>query len=100
MGSSHSSPNAELERENTELRRRVDVAEASLEEMRAETLARRAEVRALAESLPTAMSRHALLWAMARDARSHPDKAGVVKRAIAKAGRAPGKAVRLVRERT
>jgi len=93
-------PNSDLERENAELRRRLAVAEGTLGEMQAEALARRAEVRALAESLPTAMSRHALLRSMAHDALHHPDKAGVVKRAIAKAGRAPRKAVRLLRERT
>jgi hypothetical protein len=99
MSSEHHTPNSDLERDNAELRRRLTVAESALADMRAETLERRAEVRALAESLPTAMSRHALLRSMARDARYHPDKAGVAKRAIAKAGRAPRKAVRLVRER-
>jgi hypothetical protein len=99
MSSEHHTPNSDLERDNAELRRRLAVAESALADMRAETLERRAEVRALAESLPTAMSRHALLRLMARDARYHPDKAGVAKRAIAKAGRAPRKAVRLVRER-
>jgi hypothetical protein len=100
MSSEHPTPSSDLERENAELRRRLIVAETALGGMRVEALARRAEVRALAESLPTAMSRHALLRSMAHDARHHPDKAGVVKRAIAKAGRAPRKAVRLVRERT
>jgi hypothetical protein len=100
MSSEHHTPSSDLEGDNAELRRRLNVAEATLDDMRTEALERRAEVRALAESLPTAMSRHALLRSMARDALHHPDKAGVVKRAIAKAGRAPRKAVRLVRERT
>ncbi len=107
MASEDLTQNADLEGENAELRRRLDLAEASLGEMRDEALERRAEVRALAESLPTAVSRQAMLRAMARDARHHPDKVGVAKRAGAKAwravrkvGRAPRKAVRLVRERT
>ena len=90
----------ELETENAELRRRLTLAEAALDELRAEALQRRAEVRALAETLPTALSRHAVLREMLSDACHHPDKAGVVRRALAKAGRAPRKAVRLVRDRT
>lgn len=54
----------------------------------------------MAEALPTAMSRHALVTGMLRDVRHHPDKAGVVGRAIRKLGRAPRKAVRLVLRRT
>lgn len=92
-------PSAEIERlqaENAELRRRVGLADEQIEVLRSEALARRAEVRSLAEALPTAMSRHALLTAMARDVRHHPDKAGALRRAIRKLGRAPRKAVRLV----
>ena len=106
MASEHPTKNADLERENAELRRRLALAETTLAEMRAEALARRSEVRALAESLPTAMSRHALLRAMARDVRHHPDKAGVAQRALAKPwrgirklGRGPRKAVRIIRAR-
>jgi len=100
MSSEPHTPSTDPGGEHAELRRRLALAEAALAEMRAEALARRSEVRTLAEALPTAMSRHALLRSMASDARHHPDKAGVAKRAIAKLGRAPGKAMRILRERT
>ena len=89
-----------LRAENAELRRRVEAAEAMIEELRAESVARRAEVRRLAEQLPLAMSRHALVRQMLRDVRAHPDKAGVVRRAVRKLGRAPRKALRILRGRT
>lgn len=89
----------DLAAENAELRRRLEVAEGEIAAMRAEAIERRAEVRALAEALPTAMSRHALVMGMLRDVRHHPDKAGVLRRAVRKLGRAPGKAIRLVRQR-
>jgi chromosome segregation ATPase len=94
---------AEIDRlsaENAELRRRVDAAEQQIATLRDEALARRAEVRAMAEALPTAMSRHALVTGMLRDVRHHPDKAGVLGRAVRKLGRAPRKAARLVLRRT
>ncbi len=107
MASEPHTPHVNLERENAELRRRLDVAEGALIEMREEALARRAEVRVLAESLPVEMSRRAMLRVMVSDARHHPDKAGIAKRiparavrAVRKVGRAPRKAVRLVRGRT
>ena len=94
---------AEIDRlsaENAELRRRVQAAEQQIETLRDEALTRRAEVRAMAEALPTAMSRHALVTGMLRDVRHHPDKAGVFGRAVRKLGRAPRKAVRLLLRRT
>jgi chromosome segregation ATPase len=91
---------AELRRENEELRRRVATAEAALAELRAEALARRAEVRSLAEELPTAMSRRTVLAAMLRDVRHHPDKRGVIRRGFAKLARAPRKAVRVATGRS
>jgi hypothetical protein len=90
---------AALQAENAELRRRVELAELEIERLRSESLARRAEVRSLAESFPVAMSRHALVMGMLRDVRHHPDKRGVMTRATRKLGRAPRKAARLVRER-
>lgn len=89
-----------LAAENVELRRRIEIAEATIAELRAEALERRAEVRRLAEALPTAMSRHALVMGMLRDVRHHPDKAGVARRGLRKLGRAPRKAVRIVLRRT
>lgn len=77
----------ELTAENTELRRRVEAAEATIDELRAEALERRSEIRAMAEQLPAAMSRHALVRQMLDDARHHPDKAGVARRGARKARR-------------
>lgn len=88
-----------LRAENAELRRRVAEVDAAIETMRVEALERRAAVRELAESLPTAMSRRALLTKMASDLRHHPDKAGMARRAVAKIGRAPAKLGRIVRDR-
>ena len=87
---------ADLEARNAELLRRVQAAEALIEELRREGMQRRSEVRALAEALPNAMSRHALLKSMASDVRHHPDKTGVAKRAVLKLGRAPRKAMRIM----
>lgn len=92
-------PPDEIERlrvENVELRRRIELAESTIDELRRDAIARRAEVRALAEALPIAMSRHALVRAMLRDVRDHPDKRGVVARAVRKLGRAPRKAARML----
>lgn len=88
-----------LTAENAELRRRVEAAELQIDRLRVEAIDRRTEVRALAEALPTAISRHALVTGMLRDVRQHPDKAGVVKRAIRKLGRAPRKLVRMLTRR-
>lgn len=88
-----------LQAENAELRRRIGLVEHEIAQLRSEALQRRGEVRTLAEAFPAAMSRHALLTGMARDVRHHPDKKGVVVRGLRKLGRAPRKAVRLIRER-
>jgi hypothetical protein len=93
---------ADIERlraENDELRRRVEHAERQIDALRAEALQRRAAVRSMAESLPSALSRHALITGMLRDMRHHPDKAGVARRAAFKLGRAPRKVMRLLLRR-
>ncbi len=78
-----------LRAENAELRRRLDVVDAELVGLRDDALARRTEVRQLAESLPTAVSRRALVVQMTKDAVAHPDKAGLATRAVRKVARAP-----------
>ena len=85
-----------LQAENAELRRRVELAETAIATLREESLARRAEVRAMAEALPAEVSRRTLVRTMIDDAVHHPDKAGVVRRGVRKVGRAPAKAVRIV----
>jgi septal ring factor EnvC (AmiA/AmiB activator) len=95
----HDAPELEIERlrgENAELRRRVELAETAIAQLREEALARRAEVRAMAEALPAEISRRTLLRTMVTEAVHHPDKAGVVRRGVRKIGRAPAKAVRIV----
>ena len=62
--------------ENADLRRRVVAAEKAIEELRAEALERRQQVRALVADLPVAMSRKTLLRQVASDAVHHPDKKG------------------------
>lgn len=94
---------AEIERlsaENAELRGRIVAAEQQIATLRTEALARRAEIRSMAEALPAALSRHALVMGMLRDVRHHPDKGGVASRAIRKLGRAPRKAARLLLHRS
>jgi hypothetical protein len=88
-----------LRAENAELRRRVGEVDAAIDILREEALERRAAVRELAEALPTAMSRHALLTQMVHDVRHHPDKPGIIRRGLAKLGRAPAKVARLARDR-
>lgn len=85
-----------LRAENEQLRHRVDEAERALSALTTEALARRAEVRAFAEELPAAMSRRAVVAGLLRDIVHHPDKPGVVRRAVAKLGRAPRKLARLL----
>ena len=85
-----------LRAENDELSRRVEAAEVAIGELRAEALIRRAEVRAMAEALPAEISRRTLVRTMVVEVVRHPDKAGVVRRGVRKAGRAPAKAVRVV----
>ena len=85
-----------LRAENAELHRRVEVVQAEIEELRAESLQRRSEVRQLVADLPTVVSRRNVLREMLREGASHPDKAGVLGRALRKLGRGPRKAWRLL----
>ncbi len=64
-----------LEQENTELRARVELAEQEIAVLRAEAIARRAEIRTLAESLPAAVSRRAVITSIVDDLRAQPRRA-------------------------
>ena len=85
-----------LRSENAELRRRIDEVRAEIDELRAESLQRRAEVRALVDDLPTVVSRRTVVRQMFREGAKHPDKSGVLGRALRKLGRAPRKALRMI----
>jgi len=83
-----------LRAENVDLRRRVEAAEAAIGTLREEALQRRQQVRDLVADLPVAMSRKTLLRQVVSDAIHHPDKKGVVVRAVNKARRGVRKATR------
>ena len=83
-----------LRAENADLRRRVEAAEAAIGMLREEALQRRQQVRDLVADLPVAMSRKTLLRQVVSDAIHHPDKKGVVVRAVNKARRGVRKATR------
>jgi uncharacterized small protein (DUF1192 family) len=85
-----------LRAENAELRRRIDVVRTEIDQLRAESLQRRDEVRALVADLPAVVSRKAVVRQLLRDGAQHPDKAGVLGRALRKLGRGPRKAFRLI----
>jgi chromosome segregation ATPase len=93
---SNDDDNDRLRAENAALRARVESAEQALAALKIEAQERRAEVRSLAADLPAAMSRRAVVAGLLRDVVHHPDKPGVVKRAIAKLGRAPRKLARML----
>ncbi len=85
-----------LRAENAELRRRIEVVGAEIDQLRAESLQRRDEVRQLVADMPTVVSRRVVVRELFRDGAGHPDKSGVLGRALRKLGRAPRKAVRLI----
>lgn len=86
----------QLRSENAELHRRIEVVRAEIDELRAESLERRDEVRRLVADLPTVVSRRTVVRGMLREGANHPDKPGVLGRALRKLGRAPRKALRLI----
>ncbi len=63
--------------------------EELLDELQQESEQRRVELREIAALLPAAMSRRAILRAVAADFRHAPDKGDVVIRALRKLGRGP-----------
>ncbi len=86
----------QLRSENAELRRRVEAVRVEIDELRTQSLQRRDEVRRLVADLPTVVSRRSVVRSMFREGINHPDKSGVVVRALRKLGRAPRKAFRLI----
>jgi len=85
-----------LRSENAELRRRIEEVRIEIDALRAESLQRRAEVRELVADLPKVVSRRAVVREMVIEGVHHPDKPGVMRRAVRKAGRAPRKAYRTI----
>ncbi|MFK7919970.1 MAG: hypothetical protein AB8G14_17980 [Ilumatobacter sp.] len=60
---------------------------------------RRAELRAVLDDLPHAISRRTLVVEAAKDLRAAPDKGQIVTRGVRKLGRAPAALVRRIRGR-
>jgi hypothetical protein len=85
-----------LRSENAELRRRLEMVRVEIEELRAESLQRRHEVRQLVADIPTVVSRRTVVREMVRDGAKHPDKKGVIGRAFRKLLRGPRKAMRVI----
>ena len=83
-----------LRLENADLRQRVAAAELAIDELRADALDRRQQVRDLVADLPVVMSRKVLLRQVLNDAIHHPDKKGVVVRGVNKGKRGVNKLVR------
>ncbi len=79
----------------------VDLAaiEARLGELEAASDARRAELRAVIDELPAAISRRGLITAAVADLRDAPNKGEIVVRATRKVGRIPGALWRRARHR-
>jgi len=71
--------------------------EELLDELQRESEQRRVELREIAAQLPAAMSRRAILRAVAADVRHAPDKRDVVTRALRKVGRGPRTALNAIR---
>ena len=72
-----------------EITARLDALERASDE-------RRAELRAVLDDLPAALSRRALVTAVITDAREAPDKGAIVARGLRKLARIPGAAWRRV----
>lgn len=72
---------------------------ARLDALEAESDARRAELRRLANELPAAVSRRTVLRSLVADLRYAPGKRTIAKRAAAKLARAPRAVWRRVGER-
>lgn len=77
---------------DSEIERRLDALEQESQE-------RRAELRAIAATLPEATSRRAVVRSLAADLRHQPDRVTIAKRVALKLLRAPADLVRMVRHR-
>lgn len=71
-------------------------AEARLDALEREAVARRDELRSIAERLPAATSRRFVLTSMVRGLRDAPDRGTVVRRTFRKLLRAPRDVVRAI----
>lgn len=74
--------------------------DARLDALEQESKERRAELRAIAASLPEATSRRALFRSLASDFRHQPERGLVVKRMVLKIVRTPADLARTARRRT
>jgi hypothetical protein len=65
-----------------------------LDQLHAESVARRAELKSIAEQLPATLSRRALIRSALADLRHAPNKAAIASRGLRKLARAPRSIVR------
>lgn len=70
---------------------------AQLDELERQSNERRAELQRLAAQIPAALSRRAVLRSIVADARRSPNKGEILRRGLAKVGRAPGRLIRAAR---
>ena len=77
----------------------TSTVEERLADLEAASDARRAELRAVLDDLPAALSRRALVAAALNDLRAAPDKRAIVTRGARRATRIPGAVVRRIRAR-
>lgn len=73
--------------------------EARLDALEQESKERRAELRAIAATLPEATSRRALFRSLAADLRGQPDRTTIAKRVVLKVLRMPADLARALRRR-
>ena len=75
------------------------IIEERLTALEAASDQRRADLRAVLDDLPAALSRRTLVSAVITDARTAPDKGAIVTRGLRKLGRMPAAAWRRARSR-
>ena len=72
----------------------------ALAQIEAEANARRDELRRIAAALPAAISRRSMLRSLGGDLLHAPNKGDIIRRAVAKLGRAPAAAIKRLRSRS